>query len=140
MTKVAILGGYGLIGSACLRALKTSGFDVKGVGRSKRAGLRCNPSVPWAEIDIAKARAGDWLEIFADVDVVVNAAGALQDGARDNLRAIHEAAIGTMIEVLRDRDVRFVQIRDLVRLRLSGFPAFSAVLGIVWLMVAKPAV
>ena len=110
MTKVAILGGYGLIGSACLRALKTSGFDVTGIGRSRRAGLRCDPSVPWIEIDMAKATAGDWLEVFADVDVVVNAAGALQDGARDNLRAIHESAIGAMTEALRGRAVRFIQI------------------------------
>lgn len=110
MARVAILGGYGLIGSACLRALKTAGFDVKGVGRSKAAGLRCDPCVPWVEIDMAKATADEWLEVLADVDVVVNAAGALQDGARDSLRAIHETAIGALTAALRGRAVRFIQI------------------------------
>ena len=42
--------------------------------------------------------------------MVVNASGALQDGSRDSLTGIHETAIAAMLEALRGRGTRFIQI------------------------------
>ena len=108
--RAVVLGGYGLIGSACLRALKSAGFAVTGVGRDADAARRVDPDGDWLIRDIARATAADWARDLAGADVVVNASGALQDGARDNLMAIHEVAIKAMIDGLGDLPVRFIQI------------------------------
>ena len=108
--RAMVLGGYGLIGSACLRALQDAGFDVTGVGRSKDAAARAAPDATWIIRDIGHATAEDWRADLEGVDVIVNATGALQDGARDNLRAIHEDAIAALIEAIGDKSIRFIQI------------------------------
>lgn len=105
-----VLGAYGLIGSACLRALKRDGFKVTGIGRSLSAGLRCDPSIDWLERDIATVAAKQWSQDLAAADVIVNASGALQGGARDSLRGIHETAISRLIEALSGSAARFIQI------------------------------
>ncbi|MEX6506984.1 SDR family oxidoreductase [Jiella sp. M17.18] len=110
MRKAVILGAYGLIGSACLRAVKADGFAVTGVGRSKAAAMRCDPHAPWILLDIAAATVRDWRTVFQDADVVVNASGALQTGARDSLAAIHDVAIARMLEALAGSRTRFIQI------------------------------
>lgn len=110
MKNVVVLGANGLIGSACLRALRSEGFGTIAIGRSKFGGLRTDPKINWVFRDIAKTATHDWTEILAGVDVVVNASGALQDGARDNLAAIHEAAIASLVSALRGSAVRFIQI------------------------------
>ncbi len=108
--RAVVLGAYGLIGSACLRALKADGFEVVGVGRSRAAGLRSDPEVAWVGLDIARASAQDWAGLLDGADVVVNAAGALQDGARDRLAGIHEDAVAGLAEALRGTRTRVVQI------------------------------
>lgn len=40
MPTALVLGGYGLIGAACMAALTEAGFDVTGVGRSANATAR----------------------------------------------------------------------------------------------------
>ncbi len=114
MARAVVLGAYGLIGAACLRALREAGFSVMGVGRSERSARRADPqgarAGDWAFLDIAKTPAGRWREVFAEADVVVNAAGALQDGARDDLTAIHETAVDEMLKALEGGRTRFVQI------------------------------
>ena len=114
MAKAVVLGAYGLIGSACLRALREAGFITTGVGRSETAARRVDPAGvragDWVFLDLATASAARWREVFAGADVVVNAAGALQDGARDDLRAIHETAVGEMLKALEGAPTRFIQI------------------------------
>ncbi len=110
MRKAVLLGAYGLIGSACLRALKADGFEVVGVGRSMVAGLRCDPEVAWVSLDIARASAQDWISLLDGADVVVNAAGTLQDGARDRVAGVHEDAVAGMVAALRGKRTRVVQI------------------------------
>lgn len=105
-----ILGAYGFIGSACLRALKSEGFKVTGVGRSLRMGRRCDPGIEWLERDIASTSSADWARDLDGVDIVINASGALQDGARDSLHGIHETAISRLIEALTGSETRFIQI------------------------------
>lgn len=102
MTTALVLGGYGLIGSACVTAI--------GMGRSARAARRVHPDIDWAIDDIARLSVADWRERLEGVDIVVNAAGALQDGARDDLRAIHEIAVANLLEAAAGRALTLVQI------------------------------
>ncbi len=111
--RAIVLGGYGLIGSACLRALAQAGFDVTGVGRDAQATARVHAPAKWDIRDIARTSAAEWRQVFASADVIVNASGALQDGARDSLAMIHETALINMVaalEMLPDQNTRFIQI------------------------------
>lgn len=108
--KVAVLGAYGFIGAACARAFRQDGHDVLGIGRSKEAALASDPDIAWAFRDIARTPAADWKKLLQGVDVVVNASGALQDGARDNLVAIHETAVSELLDALDGSDTVLIQI------------------------------
>jgi uncharacterized protein YbjT (DUF2867 family) len=109
MPTVLVLGGYGLIGSACCRALSMADFQVVGLGRSFHSGMAVAPNQKWIFRDLTALDTAEWEEILNDVDIVVNAAGALQDGPSDDLEAIH----ATMLEQLcaaAPRDMRLIQI------------------------------
>ncbi|RCK30803.1 SDR family oxidoreductase [Thalassospira lucentensis] len=108
--KVYVLGGYGLIGSACIHRLVSAGFDVTGVGRSLEKGRRSNDQVKWHAVDIGTASAAEWKERLRDADIIVNAAGALQDGARDDLNAIHVNSIENITQALAGTAVTFIQV------------------------------
>lgn len=108
--KAIVLGGYGLIGSACLRRLSQAGFAVSGVGRSQRAAQACAPETPWIIRDIPTITVPEWRQILRDVDVVVNASGALQDGAQDDLDAIHVRTLSRLIAAAEGLPLRIVQI------------------------------
>ena len=54
--------------------------------------------------------ASDWRSVLTGADVVVNATGALQDGSRDSLSAIHDRAIGTLLDALSGSSIRLVHI------------------------------
>ncbi|MCE6957631.1 SDR family oxidoreductase [Cereibacter sphaeroides] len=108
--RALVLGAYGLIGSACLRALARAGFAVTGVGRSERSARASAPDASWIIRDVTRLTVGDWKELLEGVDVVVNASGALQDGGRDNLEAIHVTTVARLVEAARGRAVRIVQI------------------------------
>lgn len=106
--KVLVLGGYGLIGAALVRALAARGHDVTALGRSAAMAARVLPGVAFVEADLARlTTAAAWAPFLDGVDVVVNAAGALQDGARDDLAAVHHRAIAALAEA---GAVRIVQI------------------------------
>lgn len=110
MKKAIVLGAYGFIGAACVRALQEEDYEVCGVGRSLRAARQVFPDLVWIVRDIAATPAEDWKELFRDADLVVNASGALQDGARDDLEAIHVTAVERMMAALEGTKARFVQI------------------------------
>lgn len=110
MRKALVLGGYGLIGAACMRALAGKGFAVTGIGRSQRAALASNPDAAWVIRDIPTITLAEWRVLLADVDVVVNAAGALQDGGRDDLEAIHVTALARLVDAAEGLPLRIVQI------------------------------
>ena len=110
MARVLVLGAYGLIGSACARALVDAGFDVTGLGRSSQAAQRSNLPVDWVIRDIAQLTIAEWQDLLAGCDVVVNAAGALQDGARDRLEAIHVTALKALTRAAETMPLRVVQI------------------------------
>lgn len=110
MKQAVVLGAYGFIGAACVRALKARGYSVICAGRSVRSARRAFPDHKWTCFDFASADVATWRTTLAGADVVVNASGALQDGARDNLEAIHETAVARMIEALDGSRTRFIQI------------------------------
>jgi uncharacterized protein YbjT (DUF2867 family) len=110
--RVLVLGGYGLIGLEIVRALGRAGHQVVGFGRSETMGRRLAPDIAWRQGDLRRLlRPDDWAVHLTDIDAVVNAAGALQDGSRDDLRAVHDTAVRALLVACERRGVtRFVQI------------------------------
>ncbi|MEA3016422.1 MAG: hypothetical protein QOI38_1144 [Sphingomonadales bacterium] len=89
--RILILGATGLIGSAVAARLSREGYEVVGVAR--RVGgveTRRVAAARWVRLDLRQVRGPeDWLPHLAGIDAVVNCAGALQDGGRDDLEAAH---------------------------------------------------
>ena len=95
---ILVIGAYGFIGSAIARMLARVGHPVRGLGRSAARGRRMLPGIDWVEGDLrAMTTPEDWTAALDGASAVVNAAGALQDGARDCLRAVHDRAIRALV-------------------------------------------
>ena len=109
MKSVLVLGGYGLIGSACCRALGNAGFHVVGLGRSRAAALAAAPRQEWVIKDLRSLDSLAWKDLLAGVDDVVNASSAPQDGPDDVLALIHDTLI-ERICAAAGPDLRLVQI------------------------------
>jgi uncharacterized protein YbjT (DUF2867 family) len=122
--KAVVLGGYGLIGSACMRALAQFGFDVVGLGRSRKAAETADAAAQWIIRDIPTISVREWRDLLVGVDVVVNAAGALQDGLLDDLEAIHITAIAQLAQAAADLPVRIIQISAAGVTEQSSTPFF----------------
>ena len=99
-----------MIGLACMRALAKADFEVIGVGRSMRSANAVDLSVEWIIRDIPTITTEGWWAILDGVDVIVNSSGALQDGAKDDLEAIHVAAVERLVEAAAVLSVRIIQI------------------------------
>jgi uncharacterized protein YbjT (DUF2867 family) len=109
--RVLVLGGYGLIGLEIVRRLRAAGHELIGLGRSAGKGRSAAPDVRWIGADIATLTTPHaWAAHIEGVDAIVNASGALQDGARDNLRAAQQDAIIALIQACAGKAIRFVQI------------------------------
>jgi uncharacterized protein YbjT (DUF2867 family) len=110
--RVLVLGGYGLIGSEIVRRLQAEGLDVVGFGRSAAKGRRLAPDVEWRGGNLNTLHEpADWRPYLEGVDGVVNASGALQDGAGDALTVTQDQAIRACIAACEQkRIIRFVQI------------------------------
>lgn len=110
--RVLVLGGYGLIGGEIMRALAGAGYEVVGLGRNAALGQRLFPRAHWIGADLSRLTTPDlWTAHLEGVDAIVNAAGALQAGPRDNLVAVQEKAIKACIAAAELGGVRaFIQI------------------------------
>jgi uncharacterized protein YbjT (DUF2867 family) len=110
--RVLLLGAYGLIGSAIARKLTSSGHQVTGVGRNLAKAKRLLPELSWLQGDLNKLLgSNDWHPYLANIDVIINAAGALQTGFADNLDKVQHGAIKALIEAAQAADVKkFIQI------------------------------
>lgn len=110
--RVLVLGGYGLIGLEIVRALGRAGHEVIGFGRSEATGRRLAPDVAWRTGDLRSLlKPENWGPHLTRIDAVVNAAGALQDGPRDDLRAVHDTAIRALVTACERAGVKqLVQI------------------------------
>jgi len=110
-SKVAVvLGGYGLIGTACSKALLLNGFSVVGVGRSISLGIASNPDIRWLAQDLSVPFSEDLKTVLVSADVIVNASGALQTGLRDDLDGVHVRSIAELIDAVSETKVRIVQV------------------------------
>lgn len=109
MPTALVLGGYGLIGSACCRVLSGAGFRVVGLGRSRLAAMATAPDREWIFEDISTLDETAWKRLLNGVDVLVNAAGALQDGPMDDLDAIHATMLARLCAVAPP-ELRLIQI------------------------------
>ncbi|RUU29241.1 SDR family oxidoreductase [Mesorhizobium sp. M6A.T.Ce.TU.016.01.1.1] len=108
---ILILGATGFIGSAVARKLADEGHQVTGLGRDiARASLKM-PFVRWLKADLAGMTQGvSWQHVLDEQQVVVNCAGALQDGLSDDLSATQERAMLALYEAARDQRLLIIQI------------------------------
>ena len=110
-SRILVLGAYGLIGSGIVRHLRASGYTVSGLGRNKATAQRVLPELDWIVRDMAEMRSpNDWSALLRGCDTVVNCAGALQDGPRDQLQTIHADAVAALAKACANNSVRLVQI------------------------------
>lgn len=111
MSRLLVLGGYGFIGEAVCRALRAAGCEVVGLGRDvDRASLRM-PFARWIAADLRQLVSAEaWTPLLAGIDVVVNAAGALQDGGRDDLDAVQTRAMLALYAAAAPAQPLIVQI------------------------------
>lgn len=94
--KILVLGAYGLIGSAIVRRLSSAGHAITGLGREVTRAQKQFPSLAWIKADIARLQTSDdWAKILSDTkpDVIINSAGALQNGLGDDLAALQSNAM-----------------------------------------------
>ncbi|MEP0990878.1 MAG: SDR family oxidoreductase [Tateyamaria sp.] len=108
---VLVLGAYGLIGACVARHLMDRGYDVRGMGRDLRMAQQVLPGLDWVMRDMADMTSTDnWADVLQGVTDVVNCSGALQDGPRDNLQAVHHHAIAALAQACATGDINLVQI------------------------------
>lgn len=109
--RVLVLGAYGLIGSGIARRLTKDGFSVIGLGRNAATAHSVLPDIQWVIRDLTDlCDAASWGPVLSDVDMVVNCAGALQDGAHDHLDNVHLRAVEALSQACRSAEVGLVQI------------------------------
>jgi uncharacterized protein YbjT (DUF2867 family) len=92
--------------------LLAAGHVVTGLGRSVATARHRYPEAIWLEHDIALlTNPENWYHLIEDIDGVVNCAGALQDSARDDVRAVQSIAMRALFAACVHKGVRrFVQI------------------------------
>lgn len=110
--RILLLGAYGFIGLAVAHRLRQAGHEIVGFGRDLDLGRRLAPDLAWTGTDLATLTDADaWQPYLDGIDAVVNAAGALQNGSRDQLAASQQRAISALIAACEARGVRtFIQI------------------------------
>jgi uncharacterized protein YbjT (DUF2867 family) len=110
--RVLVLGGYGFIGREISNRLIAAGHEIVLLGRNAGAVRRMFPQARWVSADLGDVRPDDvWRARLDGIDAVVNAAGALQEGARDHLEAVHHLSVAALVRACESRGVAtFVQI------------------------------
>ncbi|WP_407527182.1 SDR family oxidoreductase [Methylobacterium oryzisoli] len=107
--RILVLGGYGLVGSAVLARLIEAGHAVLALGRDVGAARRRVPEATWIARDIATlTEAAAWHPVIAGCEAVVNCAGILQDGPRDDVRAVQETAMRALFRACIEAEIRKV--------------------------------
>ena len=128
--RVLITGAYGLIGAASLTRLHRDGHELIGAGRSIADARRRFPYARWEVADFdALTTARSWHALLDGIDAVVNCAGALQDGARDNLRRVHVEVPAALFAACEEKGVRRVIHVSAVGAGPDGVTAFARTKG-----------
>ncbi|MEQ8479593.1 MAG: SDR family oxidoreductase [Hoeflea sp.] len=106
---ILILGGNGFIGSAAMAGLAAAGHRVTGLGRNMEAASRRFPEFRFVRADLsAMTRPEDWAALVGGHQAIVNCAGALQDGLRDDLDAVQQRAMVALYEAAAKAGDRLV--------------------------------
>jgi len=126
--RVLILGGNGFIGSAVARRLAMLGHEVTSLARGVGAATHRLPDIRWLRADIAELAAPEsWAAFLAGQDAVVNCAGALQDGLRDDVGAVQDVAMRALYRAAAGSAVRIiVQISARTDGSAAGNPFFAS--------------
>ena len=111
MSRVLVVGAYGMIGAHIARDLMARGHQVTCVGRNAATALRVLPDAVWGYHDLRDLTgAEDWAPIVMNHSHVVNCAGALQDNGSDDLAAVHATAITALAAACAAQGVGLIQI------------------------------
>ncbi|MBW6422640.1 SDR family oxidoreductase [Rhizobium sp. XQZ8] len=106
--KILILGATGFIGSAILQRLASDGHEITGLGRAPEKARLKWPVARWIKADLARLTATDWQPLVDKHDVILNCAGALQDGLSDDLVATQQEAMLTLYAAAKSLGGRLV--------------------------------
>ncbi|MBY5797924.1 SDR family oxidoreductase [Rhizobium leguminosarum] len=91
---ILILGATGFVGSVVAARFVADGHVVTGLGRNPARARLKQQAIDWRRADLScMTKPVDWDEILKDQHVVVNCAGALQDGLSDDLSATQAEAM-----------------------------------------------
>ncbi|AHG46073.1 oxidoreductase [Rhizobium leguminosarum bv. trifolii CB782] len=91
---ILILGATGFIGSVVAARLAADGHAVTGLGRNPARARLKQPAIDWRRADLSRmAKPEDWGDLLEGQHVVVNCAGALQDGLSDDVAATQADAM-----------------------------------------------
>ena len=108
---VLVVGAYGLIGAGIVRDLIARGHRVTGLGRDPLVAKRVLPQIEWVIRDLrAMTNAEAWRPLLAEIDVVVNASGVLQESGRDDLAAVQVNAVAALAAACAASGTGLVQI------------------------------
>lgn len=92
--RILLLGASGFIGSAIARSCVEVGHQVRGLGRDIEYGQRTLRALEWIRGDLRNMQSPqDWRGALDGIDVVINCAGALQSGLRDNVEKVQLGAM-----------------------------------------------
>lgn len=106
---ILILGATGFIGSHIAARLAAEGHHVTGLGRDTARLAARMPQIAWIRADLANLLTAEhWQPLLKGQHVVVNCAGALQDGLNDRLMdvqtrsqcALYEAAAPAGLQMI----------------------------------------
>ena len=101
---ILILGASGFIGKATVLRLLADGHAVTGLSRSIAKSKAQIPAARWISADLADmVNSSDWSGVLGDTDVVINCAGALQDGLADNLDATQKRAMTALYAAAKQK-------------------------------------
>jgi uncharacterized protein YbjT (DUF2867 family) len=104
--RVLVVGAYGLIGGQVTARLLQEGHQVVGLGRSIGSAARRFSDVEWRAADLRGLGGQEWMSLLEGVEAVVNCAGALQDGPRDDLQSVHVGAARALAAACSERGIR----------------------------------
>lgn len=111
LKNVLVIGAYGFIGASIVARLKNEGFSITGLGRNSKMAHVVLPDIKWHIADIADMlNEEDWHDLVKTRDVIVNCAGALQDGSNDSLKAVHFNAIKAIVDACALHNKKLIQI------------------------------